>query len=87
MFILIEACYSFYNFATTVPYKELIKNALILAKSFGYDVYNCLNLMENASVFDDLHFQMGDGNLNYYMYNWVMKCRKIKPEELGVVLF
>lgn len=43
--------------------------------------------MENASVFEDLLFQMGDGNLNYYMYNWVMKCRKIKPEELGVVLF
>ena len=50
-------------------------------------MYNCLNLMDNATVFEDLHFQTGDGVLNYYFYNWVMQCRKIKPEELGIVLF
>lgn len=43
--------------------------------------------MDNSLVFEDLHFQMGDGNLNYYLYNWVMKCRKINPPQLGVVLF
>lgn len=43
--------------------------------------------MENASVFDELHFQKGDGHLNYYLYNWVMKRKHIKPEELAVVLF
>ena len=43
--------------------------------------------MDNATVFEDLHFQIGDGNLNYYMYNWIMKCKKIQPQELGVVLF
>lgn len=48
---MLYACYSFFNFATTVSYEELIKNALILAKKEGYDVYNCLNLMDNASVF------------------------------------
>lgn len=60
---------------------------MILAKKEGFDVYNCLNLMDNATVFEDLHFQTGDGVLNYYFYNWVMQCRKIKPEELGIVLF
>lgn len=82
-----QACYSFYNFATSVSYKELIKSALILAKKNGFDVYNCLNLMDNATVFEDLHFQMGDGNLNYYLYNWVMESRKADPTELGIVLF
>ena len=43
--------------------------------------------MDNSSVFNELHFQVGDGNLNYYMYNWIMKCKKIKPEELAIVLF
>jgi len=44
--------------------------------------------MENSSAFEDLHFQMGDGNLNYYMYNWIMNCRKLEdPAKLGVVLF
>ena len=70
-----------------MPFDELIRNALILAKKNDYDVYNCLNLMDNASVFEDLHFQIGDGNLNYYLYNWIMKCKKIQPNQLGVVLF
>lgn len=52
-----------------------------------HDVYNCLNVMENGPIFDELHFQMGDGHLNYYLYNWVMECKHIKPEELAVVLF
>lgn len=43
--------------------------------------------MDNGSVFEDLHFQVGDGHLNYYLYNWVMKCKKIEPAKLGVVLF
>ena len=43
--IFIKACYSFMNFATSVPYEKLIYNALILAKYHKYDVYNCLNLM------------------------------------------
>lgn len=47
-----QACYSFLNFATSVPYEKLILNALILARKHGCDVYNCLNVMENASVFE-----------------------------------
>lgn len=73
--------------ATTTKFEELINNALILAKNLGCDVYNCLNLMENASVFEELHFQKGDGHLNYYFYNWIMERKHIKPEELAVVLF
>ena len=75
------------NFATSVPYEKLIQNALILARMNKYDVYNCLNLMDNQTVFEELHFQKGDGNLQYYFYNWVMKCKHITPEQLGVVLF
>lgn len=82
-----QACYSFFNFCTTISYEELIKNALILAKKEGYDVYNCLNLMDNATAFENLHFQTGDGVLNYYLYNWIMKQRKIESNQLGVVLF
>ncbi len=86
-YFIIQACYSFLNFATTVPYDKLILNALIFAKNIGCDVYNCLNVMENAAVFEDLHFLKGDGHLSYYLYNWVMKIKHIKPEELAIVLF
>ena len=75
------------NFATSVPFDKLIRNALILAKMHNYDVYNCLNVMENATVFEDLFFQRGDGILNYYFYNWIMNCKHIEPSQLGVVLF
>jgi glycylpeptide N-tetradecanoyltransferase len=75
------------NFATKVPYDELIRNALILAKIHKYDVYNCLNLMDNSEVFEKLNFQKGDGHLNYYFYNWIMKRKHIEPKQLGVVLF
>lgn len=75
------------NFATSVSFDKLIYNALILAKQTKCDVYNCLNLMENPSMFEELHFQKGDGHLNYYFYNWVMNKKHIEPSELAVVLF
>ena len=43
--------------------------------------------MDNATVFEDLHFQADDGILNYYFYNWVIKSRNVPTDELGVVLF
>ena len=43
--------------------------------------------MDNASVFEQLHFQTGDGILNYYLYNWILHARKIEPKQLGIVLF
>lgn len=58
-----------------------------MASKLGCDVYNCLNVMENATVFDELHFQKGDGHLNYYLFNWLMKEKHIKANELAVVLF
>jgi Myristoyl-CoA:protein N-myristoyltransferase, C-terminal domain len=32
----------------------------------------------------ELQFGIGDGHLQYYLYNW--KCPTIKPEETGLVL-
>ena len=78
------ACYSFFNIATSVTFKELIKNALILAKRNGFDVYNCLNIMENETIFKDLLFGMGDGTLKYYFYNFV--CPETEPKDLALVL-
>lgn len=64
-----------------------------MAKKEEFDVYNCLDIMENATVFEvmygitqPLHFMVGDGYLNYYLYNWNLKKGKIEPNELAVVL-
>ena len=40
--------------------------------------------MENRSFLDELKFGIGDGNLQYYLYNW--KCPDMKPEQIGLVL-
>jgi glycylpeptide N-tetradecanoyltransferase len=80
----LHAAYSYYNVATTIPILDLFKDALTLAKTEHVDVYNCLDLMENRVVFEDLKFGIGDGNLQYYLYNW--KCPEIEPNETGLVL-
>ncbi|ETN83870.1 Myristoyl-CoA:protein N-myristoyltransferase domain protein [Necator americanus] len=80
----IRAVYSFYNVATTVPFKQLMNDALIFAHKLGFDVFNALDLMENASILEELKFGIGDGNLQYYLYNW--RCPDMKPQQIGLVL-
>jgi len=80
----LNAAYSYWNVATTVPLQELMNDALILAKKEDFDVFNALNVMENETFLKDLKFGIGDGFLQYYLYNW--KCPKIEPPGIGLVL-
>uniref|UniRef100_A0A7S4QTD2 Glycylpeptide N-tetradecanoyltransferase n=1 Tax=Alexandrium monilatum TaxID=311494 RepID=A0A7S4QTD2_9DINO len=81
---LLKAAYSYWNVATTVSLPELMYDALILAKQHDFDVFNALNVMENDQFLKDLKFGIGDGFLQYYLYNW--KCPKIEPCGIGLVL-
>ncbi|KAI9825864.1 MAG: glycylpeptide N-tetradecanoyltransferase [Thelocarpon impressellum] len=49
---------------------ELIEDALILAKRFDFDVLNALTLLDNSLFLDKQKFGAGDGQLNYYLYNY-----------------
>lgn len=40
--------------------------------------------MDNDTVFDELKFGQGNGNLQYYLYNW--KMPSAKPNDIGIVL-
>ncbi|PRP88849.1 glycylpeptide N-tetradecanoyltransferase 2 [Planoprotostelium fungivorum] len=73
----LKAAYSYYSVANTVSITELMKDALIFARLNDFDVYNCLDIMENGSGTNlkDLKFGRGDGNLQYYLYNW--RCPEI----------
>merc|ERR1719199_1794663 len=73
----LKAAYSYWNVATTVPLYELMYDALIFAKQHDFDVFNALNVMENDQFLKELKFGIGDGFLQYYLYNW--KCPKIEP--------
>merc|ERR1712039_1062565 len=81
---LLKAAYSYWNVATTVPLHKLMQDALIFAKQHDFDVFNALNVMENDQFLKELKFGIGDGFLQYYLYNW--KCPKIDPCGIGLVL-
>uniref|UniRef100_A0A6G1SPN7 Glycylpeptide N-tetradecanoyltransferase n=1 Tax=Aceria tosichella TaxID=561515 RepID=A0A6G1SPN7_9ACAR len=81
----IKAAYSFYNYTTKpITFVELIRDALVMAKKLNYDVFNALDLMENKQFLEELKFGIGDGDLQYYLYNW--KCPTYRPEQIGLVL-
>lgn len=81
---LLRAAYSYWNVATSVTLHELMNDALILAKAQDFDVFNALNVMENDQFLKELKFGVGDGFLQYYLYNWT--CPKIAPDGIGLVL-
>ncbi|CEM36970.1 unnamed protein product [Vitrella brassicaformis CCMP3155] len=75
------AAYSYYNVAKTVPLKDLMNDALTLAKIEGFDVFNALDVMENDKILKDLKFGIGDGFLQYYLYNY--RCPETKSRPMG----
>lgn len=78
------AAYSFYNVATTLSQTELMRDCLILSKQCNSDVFNALDLMENRTFLEELKFGMGDGKLQYYIYNW--SCQPLESRNVGIVL-
>jgi glycylpeptide N-tetradecanoyltransferase len=80
----LKAAYSYYNVATSVPLVQLMRDALVFAKKCDFDVFNCLDIMDNESFLNDLKFGKGDGNLQYYLYNW--RCPAMEQPKVGLVL-
>ncbi len=80
----LKAAYSFYNVANTVSWNDLMTDALIYAKKNDFDVFNALNVMQNDEFLNKLKFGIGDGHLQYYLYNW--RCPTMEPSQVGLVL-
>uniref|UniRef100_K3X2Q6 Glycylpeptide N-tetradecanoyltransferase n=1 Tax=Globisporangium ultimum (strain ATCC 200006 / CBS 805.95 / DAOM BR144) TaxID=431595 RepID=K3X2Q6_GLOUD len=80
----LNAAYSFYNVATSVPLEQLMQDLLIVAKQQKHDVFNALNLMENEQFLQPLKFGTGSGELQYYLYNW--RCPRMPSSDIGIVL-
>lgn len=62
-----------------------MKDILIMANKEGFDVFNALDIMDNKSIFESLKFAPGDGNLQYYLYNWTTS-KEFSSDEIGIVL-
>ncbi|KAI9891692.1 MAG: glycylpeptide N-tetradecanoyltransferase [Vezdaea aestivalis] len=48
----------------------LVADALVFAKKLNFDVVNALTLMDNPMFLERQRFGMGDGQLNYYLFNY-----------------
>ena len=79
----LNAAYSFYNVHTQTPLLDLMSDALVLSKMKGLSMFKALNLMEKKSFLEKLKFGIGDGNLQYYLYNW--KCPSMKSKKVGLL--
>ena len=55
-----------------------------LVPQANFDVFNALDLMDNSEFLEKLKFGIGDGNLQYYLYNW--RCPTMQPKDVGLVL-
>ena len=81
---ILYTAYLFYYFVTVTPCLQLFYDALILANLNNFDVFNSLDIMEHKTTLEELKFGMGDGNLEYYLYNWC--TNDIAPSNVGLVL-
>lgn len=77
--------YMYHYFNNKNSLVDLIRNLLIVAKQNNFDVFNCLNIMDNQCFFKELKFNKGTGKLNYYLYNY--KYNDLLPQETSLVLF
>ena len=82
----IEVAYLFYySVSAEIRLLPLIKTALQEAARLGFDVLNCLDLMENdGNLLNALKFGAGDGQLRFYLYNW--KTKPFKSNEIGFIM-
>tara|TARA_Y100000590_G_scaffold455846_1_gene605237 strand:- start:1582 stop:2742 length:1161 start_codon:yes stop_codon:yes gene_type:complete len=81
----LNVAYSFYNVATSINILELMNMLLYVIKNNNFDVFNCLDIMDNNEFLNKLKFKKGSGVLNYYLFNY--KLKYIESCKNGIVLF
>ncbi|XP_037319564.2 glycylpeptide N-tetradecanoyltransferase 1-like isoform X1 [Pungitius pungitius] len=79
----LRAAHLLYAAGTATDPADLMEDALILAKSKGFDVFCALDVMDNKSFFENLKFNVTDKSVHYYLYNWM--CPNMRPDKVGVV--
>ena len=83
---VLRAAYCFYYAPGKLALQPLLREALACAATAGFDVFNALNVMENsAEALRELRFGIGDGHLQFYVYNWRLNAA-LEPSQVGLVL-
>lgn len=79
-----KVVYFFYNVYIQIFFLDFMSDVFVFVKMKGFDVFNVLDFMENKIFLEKFKFGIGDGNLQYYFYNW--KCFSMGVEKVGLVL-
>ncbi|KAL2914677.1 glycylpeptide N-tetradecanoyltransferase [Polyrhizophydium stewartii] len=64
--------------------QQIIYDALILAKAASFDVFNCIEFMDNAKFIEPLKFGRGNGDLHFYLYNY--RCADVARENVALFM-
>ena len=81
----INVAYLFYYAASSdARLLKLVRAALVEARKMDFDVFNCVDIMQNHTFLKELQFGEGDGNLNYYLYNW--RTAELLSKDIAVVM-
>ncbi|EFC44410.1 glycylpeptide N-tetradecanoyltransferase 2, partial [Naegleria gruberi] len=81
---VLRAAYLFFYTCKNTKVEELMKTALIEAQTRDFDVFNCVNILDNKEFLDKLKFGTGDGYLYYYLFNY--KFPDLEPEQVGLTM-
>ena len=76
---IIKQAYTFYNVG------NCLKDAIIMARNRGFDVYNCVNVGVDEDELREHKFMEGTGHNHYYLWNWKIN-EEIKPKDIGFVI-
>ncbi|GLD62945.1 glycylpeptide N-tetradecanoyltransferase 2-like isoform X1 [Lates japonicus] len=80
----LRAAHLLYIASTATDLADLMEDAVVLAKSKGFDIFSALDVMDNKTFLEKLKFSISDKNLHYYLYNWM--CPNMSPDKVGLVL-
>ncbi|KAI3651642.1 hypothetical protein MP228_002945 [Amoeboaphelidium protococcarum] len=67
-----------------ISMEALFENQMIYGASTGIDVFNCLKSMGRDEALENLKFAGGQGNLNFYLYNY--KCPQISADKQAFMI-
>ncbi len=79
---ILNTAYLFYYFANKTSLTQLVNDMLIIAYKKGMDVFNCLDIHDNSQFINEVKFKKGNGELKYYLYNYLTK----PIDNMGLVL-
>lgn len=83
----INTAYLFYYSNNSGHLTDMVRNLMIKLRNEQYHLFNALNIMENETFLDELHFEEGTGEPYYFIYNQATNTVPLLPNQIGKIIF